>query len=198
MKGRVAAGLGQTYDRPMEQAIGPYRVADLERMPEEERWELIEGELVMSPTPRLMHQKVAYRLAVGFARLEEAGQASVFVSGTGVFLAAHTVLAPDLVVMSPKSRERFSERGIEGPADLVVEVLSPSTKKRDLAQKRRLYAAYGVGEYWIVHPTEQWVEVLSLHDGDYRVDARYTPPEVLRSRAFPTVGLPLAWLFAPV
>ena len=184
----------------MESAIGPYRIKDLERMPEGERWELIEGHLVMNPPfPRLMHQKVILRLLLRLGeQLEVPGIASVFPSNTGLFLADHTALGPDLVVVSPERQERFSERGIEGAPDLVVEVLSRSTRKRDEGVKRRLYAQYGVREYWIVHPLEAWVEVLVLRDGTFVTEGegRQTPPAPLRSGIFPDLAIPLSQLFA--
>ena len=183
----------------MLEQVGPYRLRDYLRLPEWERWELLEGELVMNPPPTLMHQKVGMRLAYCLVeQVEDAGHGWVFSAPTGVFLSDVSAPEPDVVMVRKEKRALMTKRAIEGAPDVVVEVLSPSTKKRDLQLKRRLYAKYGIGEYWVVHPDEAWVEVLVLQRGRYVRKARLTPPDVLRTDTFPTVAVPLEQVFRPL
>jgi Uma2 family endonuclease len=85
-----------------------------------------------------------------------------------VFFAGADPVEPDIVVFLPESRARGVTRGVEGPPDLLIEVLSPSNRSHDLITKRALYARGGVREYWIVDPENRTVDVLTLDRGALR------------------------------
>jgi Uma2 family endonuclease len=94
----------------------------------------------------------------------------------------------------------LNEANLRGAPDLVVEVLSPSTRRRDLSSKLRLYERSGVAEYWVIDPEEDTVEVYRLDEGGYRLEARLSSDEghTLSSPLFPGWAIALEELFHPL
>ncbi|MGH9188041.1 MAG: Uma2 family endonuclease [Acidimicrobiales bacterium] len=129
------------------------------------RWELVDGALVVNPAPAWQHQR-AVAVLFSALRAEVPGADEVFVSPVGVRLGIETVVEPDLAVVH---RSSLGERLIEGVPILVVEVLSPSNRPYDLVTKRDLYARNGIRWYWIADPAVPSVTVLRL-DGDAYVE----------------------------
>jgi len=135
----------------------------------EGRWELIGGMAYptygMAPAPSLDHQRINARLLVAiFTALETLGKhgggtCEVFAAPVDVFLGKD-VFQPDLVVVCDEAKK--TPRGIEGPPDLVVEILSPTTQSKDWTRKRWAYEAAGIPEYLIVDPDERVGELLHL------------------------------------
>lgn len=137
----------------------------------EGRWELIDGVAFdMTPAPSLEHQRVASLLhlrigtALEIGRKASGGNCEAFFAPIDVFLGGG-VVQPDLVVVCDDARK--TEKGIVGPPDLVVEILSPRTASRDHTRKRWLYEAAGVPEYLIVDPEVRVALLLRLKDGRY-------------------------------
>jgi len=160
---------------------------DLATLPDDgQRYEILDGELVVSPAPSLRHQRVLTQLLKQLFALEYTGRATIWVGPTDVKLSPTRVVEPDVVVVSHARREILREQAIEGAPDLVVEVVSPSNRKHDLTVKRRFYARIGVREYWIVDPESETVEVLALADGvlGYRQDQWAGPGDRVRSVVF--------------
>ena len=147
-----------------------YTIADWEGW--EGRWELINGEAYdMTPAPSFEHQEISISLASAIlVLLKEAkrkgggGHCQVLTAPLDVFLPSGVVQPDILVVCDPA---KISKRGIEGAPDLVVEILSPSTSKKDFTWKRWAYQAAGVPEYLIVDPEEHWGLLLRLENGQY-------------------------------
>ena len=142
--------------------------SDLQATPNDgKRYELLQGELLVTPSPSTVHQRVSRRLQ---RQLEDYfhGRAigEVFDAPLDVIFTPHDVLEPDLLVVADQSH--VSKRGIEGPPLLVVEILSPSTRKFDLGPKYRRYAELGVQHYWIVDPDGKRVDCHKLADGAFR------------------------------
>ena len=137
------------------------------------RYELVYGELLVTPSPSPMHQRISRRL---LRQLEDYFQeraiGEVFYAPLDVILTPHDVFEPDLLVAADPSH--VSKRGIEGPPLLVVEILSPSTRYVDRGIKSRRYAELGVPHYWIVDPDERRVECFRLAAGAFTpvVDAQ--------------------------
>ncbi len=118
-----------------------------------QRHEIVEGEHYVTPVPTTTHQRVSGNLFVALhSQLRERGIAEVFSAPTDVILSDTTVVQPDLVVVRMSRSGAISERGIEGPPDLVIEILSPNTSGRDEFLKKAAYAKAGVPEYWLVDP----------------------------------------------
>ena len=135
--------------------------AEFARLPDDgNRYEVIGGELYVTPGPRRVHQEVAARLQFelrGFATVQQ--RLGPVLGPLDVIFAEGDYLAPDLMFIREDHLGYETERGFEGPPDLVVEVLSPTTALRDRTIKRERYAAYGVPEYWIVDVEARRVEV---------------------------------------
>ena len=146
-------------------------VDDLEAIPEEhegDRQELIYGELVVSPPPVLRHQIISGNIYSAIDRLvRDSELGTLFHPPTGVRFAADSLLIPDICFVARDRRDVMGVKTIDIPPDLVVEILSPGTRRRDLNDKCELYARFGVREYWIVDPDKRSVTVLTLVDGVY-------------------------------
>ena len=129
------------------------------------RYEVIEGELVVNASPIPRHQQIALRIGGRIdLYFENHGSGQVFVAPLDVVLADDVVLQPDVMIVSAARMQVVGPTHIHGAPDLVVEVLSDRTRKRDETVKRKLYERYGVNEYWIVDPAGNIVKI-------YRRDA---------------------------
>jgi Uma2 family endonuclease len=148
--------------------VGPYRAADYWKLPEGAPVELMRGEFVMSPAPITLHQVVVVLLAELLSAVSRRSGGFALCAPADVVLSDTTILQPDLLYVSRQRRSIIGDR-INGPPDLVIEVLSPGTERRDRVQKLDLYAQYGVPEFWIVDPKAQNIEFLLLDNGRYVV-----------------------------
>src|SRR5438093_5402169 len=137
---------------------------DYEGMPQgPPYYQVVEGDLVMSPSPETYHQSIAGRIysqILGFLEKKPIGE--VFIAPLDVFLTDVNVYQPDVVFVSNRRRSMITEHGIEGAPDLVVEILSPGTARFDKGSKRKVYARTGVQELWLVNPELRLVEVYEL------------------------------------
>jgi Uma2 family endonuclease len=160
--------------------------AEFARLPDDgKRYEVIDGELYVTPSPTSIHQQVSLRLAVLFAGYCETRDAGIaFHAPYDVILGEGDYVVPDLLFVR-RDRERFVIRAdaAVGPPDLLVEILSPSTAGRDKGVKRDRYAAYGVAEYWIVDTDAKRIEVYRLTGGELASVA--AEDDLLRYRPMP-------------
>ena len=149
-----------------------YTFADCLTWPENERIELIDGEAVMMSLPSTVHQKISGELFRQLANFLEGKKCEVFPAPFGVRLFekdgdspenVDTMVEPDISVIC--DRDKLDRHGCKGAPDLIVEILSPSTQRRDRLIKLELYQRAGVREYWLVSPEEQTVQVLLLTNG---------------------------------
>ena len=151
-----------------------FTYADHRNWPDDERWELIDGEAyAMSPVPTISHQTLAGQL---FRQIDEAldgAPCRALISPVDVLLPAPdeaddrstTVVQPDILVVCDPAK--LTERNVRGAPDWIIEVLSPATARHDHITKRALYERAGVREYWLVHPVDRIVTVYTLNDGQY-------------------------------
>lgn len=142
--------------------------AEFARLPSEggTRHEVIAGELVVAPAAGVRHQRTVTDVAVllsTFVRAHDLGE--VFVGPVDLLFAEGDYLEPDVVVVLHERLHLLSDRGIEGPPDLVIEVVSPSTAARDRGPKLERYRHYGVPEYWIVDGDARSIEVWRFATG---------------------------------
>ena len=160
--------------------VGPYRAADYWKLPEGEPIELIRGRFVVSPSPIPRHQMILLLLSERFLQIARGSGGIVFFAPMDVVLSDDTILQPDLLYVS-KQRRQIVQRRVEGPPDLVVEIIS-GTARRDRVEKLDLYAQYGVAEYWIVDPQSQVIEFLINEGGRFVVQSpandRYQSPRL--------------------
>ncbi|HEV3457385.1 MAG TPA: Uma2 family endonuclease [Thermoanaerobaculia bacterium] len=168
--------------------LGPYRREDYEALPDEPHCELIRGRFYLSPAPALLHQIVVLWLARYFADLAEASGGLAAVAPVDVPLAIHSIVQPDVIYVTA-ARRRIVGARLEGLPDLVIEVLSPGTKRRDRGEKLALYAESAIREYWIVDPEAKQIEFLVNEDGRFVVSV--PSGSEYRSASIPEVRLDL-------
>lgn len=135
--------------------------------------EKINGEIIMmAPRPTVNHTRVSFNIAYLFKDYLHGKRCEAFSDGIDVHLDEKTIVIPDaMIVCNP---DIVKSDGIYGAPDLIVEVLSPSTARRDRGIKKDLYEKYGVKEYWIVSPNDKSIEVFLLENDKYILDNVYT------------------------
>jgi Uma2 family endonuclease len=149
-----------------------WRYADLLEMPEDpsRRYEILEGELFVSPSPSINHLLVVTELHGRLLRhVDDRKLGLVSASPADVKRSEYAVVVPDIFFIR-QARMRIIRRGeqtILEPPDLAVEVVSPASVHRDRARKFVFYAEFGVPEYWIVDPLQRTFDALRLQDGSY-------------------------------
>ncbi len=152
------------------------------KTPDDQRWELLNGELIMAPSPNTVHQRTAFRLGRLLADFVEGMDlGDVFIAPLDVILSEVNVVQPDLLFISNARHHILTDANVQGAPDLVVEILSPSTASRDWRTKLDLYAEYGVQEYWVVDPDAQRVWVMARTEGSLVEVAHYGPSDTLTS-----------------
>jgi Uma2 family endonuclease len=135
------------------------------RLPDDgNRYEVIAGELYVTPAPRTAHQEVLTRLIETMGPFVRGNRLGRLLPGADVLFAEGDYLEPDLVFVRQQRREIVRPRGIEAAPDLVIEILSDSTAGRDRGIKRERYAMFGVSEYWIVDADAKYFEIYRLND----------------------------------
>jgi Uma2 family endonuclease len=168
--------------------VGPYRAADYWQLPEGEPVELIKGRLVVSPSPSVLHQTIVLLLSrILDSAAQKTGSKALF-APMDVTLSDDTILQPDLLYIA-KSRRHIIKQRVEGPPDLVIEIIS-GTSRRDRVEKLDLYAKYEVGEYWIVDPQAQHIEFLINEAGRFVVESPSN--DRYESRRLPEVEIQIA------
>jgi len=160
------------------------------------RYELIHGEVHLTPAPNAKHQYVVHNLDVSLSLyLQKNKLGEVWEAPPDVRLGEDTALQPDLIFISNARAAIIQENWIAGAPDLVVEVLSPSTAAYDRATKLPIYAEAGVPEVWLIDSQAKTVEVVNLQGKKYFVEATHAGDQVLASNLFPGWQLSLTDLF---
>ena len=158
-------------------------------------FEIINGKALMSPAPELFHQRWARKIFLAVERHVEAGKlGEVFFAPVDVILDEHNVVQPDLIFIANANAGLLERRGIMGAPDLVVEIISPTSLRRDRYDKRELYARFGVKEFWLADVANQSIEVLLLKSGSYQLFSCATGTGKIRSEVLPGFELDLAAL----
>jgi Uma2 family endonuclease len=162
---------------------------------DEVRFEIIGGRAFMSPSPELFHQQWVGDLFAAIRQHVTAHKlGKLFVAPIDVVLDRENVVQPDLVYVSTANAGLLERRGIMGAPDLVVEVISPGSLRRDRYEKRELYARFGVKEFWLADVANRSIEVLSLQAGGYRLSSCATGEGKIRSGVLAGFELDLAQL----
>lgn len=165
----------------------PSNYAEYLSLHDDERWEIIDGVAFnMTPAPTTLHQRVVRRLSGEFYRNLEGKSCEYFIAPFDVRLVADgksdeeikNVVQPDLIVICDPSK--IDERGCKGSPDLIVEVLSPSTAKKDRTEKLRLYRKAEVKEYWIIDPFNETVEVYAFHENRFADATVYVKEDMIQ------------------
>lgn len=174
----------------------PLTYEDLAQTPDDgNRYEIIDGELIVNPAPVPKHQQVSYRLSRLFGDVVDArGLGTVYYAPLDVRLSPYDIVQPDLVFIAEERSAIIGPTFIDGAPDLLVEILSPSSRARDDLRKARLYAASGVRDYWLVDLETPSITVHALNGHRYEP----VPAEAgrVRSLVLPDLVVDVAALFA--
>ncbi len=160
-------------------------VQDYLQLPEGARYQLLNGEIIMSPSPNRQHQKLVLKLGSLILQwCEEKKIGEVYVAPCDVFLDDENVVQPDLFFFASNRLHLLSDRGAEAAPDLVIELLSPSNAYYDLRYKLDLYEKFGVQEYFIVDPEDNTVVAYRLEED--RLKEQYREKGIIRSSLLQT------------
>ncbi len=173
-----------------------YTYEDYLKTPDDKRYELINGELLMTPSPIPKHQLISGRLEFklrGFVKENKFGE--VFYAPCDVYLDDENVVQPDILFISKHRLNIIGEKNIQGAPDLAIEILSDYSVYRDTIQKKRLYARFGVKEYWIVIPEEEEIEVYILKGEAYQLYKTYTKVDILEAPSLKGLKIGLKEIF---
>ena len=132
------------------------------------RVELIDGNIYMFATPTRRHQAISGEMSVQLSSHLRGKRCKVYAGPISVRLEKDTVVVPDIIVVCDPNK--LTKAGVEGPPDLIIEILSSSTARHDKLTKFALYKRTGVAEYWIVDPTDNTISAYRLSDGDYKAN----------------------------
>lgn len=170
---------------------------DYQQLPGDKRYQIIDGDLLMTPAPLTIHQDIVRNLTVLLsAYLSQKKLGKLLISPVDVILSDEDIVQPDLVFISEKRLNIVTAQNIQGPPDLVIEILSPSSKKMDREIKLKLYEKHGVYEYWIVDPDAQSIEVFNLTDDGLKLLRAYPKGTHLSSPLFPDIKLSVEKVFS--
>ncbi len=159
-----------------------YTYKDYLNTSDDERYELIEGDMLMTPAPSTIHQRISRKIEFMLEKfVTENDLGEVFYAPCDVYLDDDNVVQPDILFISKERSNIIAEKNIQGAPDLVIEIISESTAYRDFVQKKKLYAKFRVKEYWIVIPEEESIEVHVLKDNIYTLHKSYGREETLES-----------------
>jgi Uma2 family endonuclease len=187
-----------TKERPSPDRERRYTVDDYMRLDDDQRYELIDGELLLTPAPNQFHQVILGNIhAVLRAHVRERKLGQVLLAPFDVVLGNFDVVQPDVLFVSSARMKILADgKNAKGAPDLAVEILSKSTRSRDLVRKRALYARSGVTHLWFVDPEPRTLMQFVLDGRDYRETARVTPPGIFTSALFPDLPLDLDEVFS--
>ena len=161
------------------------------------RFEILEGVLVREPSPSTQHQRISrelgWQLKGYFDRRDPEGE--LFFAPLDVTLTPRNVLQPDLIFVSGARREIIRPERIDGPCDLVIEIISPANRHKDRLQKMEIYRKAAIPHYWIADPEENTLEALMLEGSSYILAATGSPGARFIHPCFPELELDLDKIF---
>jgi len=173
---------------------GPLTYEDYVELPDDgKQYEILDGELFVSPAPVPRHQAVSRNLLLILGRfVADHRLGTIFYAPIDLILAENTIAQPDLLFIRAGRESIVTERAVEGPPDLVVEILSPSSNRKDRTTKAGLYARFGIAWYWIADPIERTIEIYELEGDRYRLVSVTAADAIVTSPLFPGLEIRLA------
>jgi len=176
---------------------GSWTYDDYAALPDDgQRYEIVNGVLLMTPAPTPNHQSISARLTYYLLmHVELAGLGRVFPGPIDVELGPKNVFQPDIVVLLNAHLNKVAAKRIVGAPDLVAEIASPSTAVVDRVTKYEIYARAGIPEYWIVKPNNRTIEVLILENGEYYSSGIFQGEQLLPSRIVPELPVRVEQFF---
>lgn len=162
------------------------------------RHEIIDGEHYVTAAPFVRHQRLVLRLALSLGgHVKEHRLGEVLLAPTDIVLSPHDIVQPDLLFISNERSAIVEEKNIQGAPDLVIEILSESTRRLDQVIKREAYERWGVLEYWMFNPRRKDTDVWErTAEGLLRRKSLLTAAgDVLTTPLLPGLEIPLAEIF---
>ena len=166
---------------------------DYYKLDDARRYEIIGGNLLMAPSPDTWHQDWLNDLNFllrPFVRKHKLGE--LFIAPLDVVLDEENTVQPDIIFVAAANLKIVQRRAIFGTPDLLVELISPSSVRRDRYDKKSLYARFGVREYWIADPANRSIEVLALKAGRYELHCAAEEKGKLTSLVLPGLEFDLS------
>ena len=175
-----------------------YTVDDYMMLEEGAPFQLINYDLIMSPSPLAVHQQILFALSeiIVLYNIQQGRKGQWMYSAMDVKFDEGNVLQPDILYISEERKSEIIKERIEGAPDLVIEILSPSNAYYDLRQKKDIYEKYGVKEYIIIDPIAQNADLYSLKDGLYYLRQQAKKDEVLKSVLLSGLSFGLVKIFS--
>jgi len=195
----TAGGVLVKEKRAIYSKQGAYTYEDYLKLQAEPgyRYEILDGFLVKEPSPSIQHQRVSreleFRLKVFFNEFDPEGE--IFNAPLDVTLGNSNVVQPDILFISSARREIMRTERIDGPCDLVVEIMSPSTHRKDRLKKMEIYRKAGIPHYWLVDPEETILEAYLLKEENYLLIFTGGPEDEFTHPEFPGLSLNLEKIF---
>ena len=174
-----------------------YTYEDYLNTPDDQRHELIEGELIMAPSPVTYHQWISRKIEFELEKfVEEKNLGYVFDAPLDVYFDDTNLLQPDILFIAKNRLDIIGEKNIQGAPDLAIEILSETTAYRDLVKKKKIYAKFGVKEYWIVDPVERTIKLYTLKETSFVLMKSFAKNETFESALLHGFTMDLENVFA--
>lgn len=172
--------------------------SDYQRLPDDgRRYEILDGELSMSPSPQTLHQRVLLNLGFELhAHVRRRKLGEIFLAPYDVVLTAHDIVSPDLIFVANANRSIVTTRNIRGVPDLLIEIISPNRPALDTRKKKSTYQRCRVPNYWILDPVKQSLIEYVLADAEYEARSEKSASAILTSSIFPKLKLRLDRVWA--
>lgn len=173
-----------------------YTYEDYLKTPDDKRYELIEGDLLITPSPVPNHQRISRKIEFILEKfVTQNNLGEIFDAPCDVYLDDENVVQPDILFITHERRDIIGEKNIQGAPDLAIEIISENSAYRDVVQKKRLYTRFGVKEYWIVIPESEEIEVYILKDNTYQLHKSYDKGDILESPSLKGLNIALKEIF---
>ena len=174
-----------------------YTVDDYSLLEEGAPFQLINYDLIMSPSPLAIHQQILFSLSeiIVLYAIKQERRGQWLYSLMDVKFDDGNILQPDILYIAEERIPELIKDRIEGAPDLIIEILSPSNAYYDLRQKKDIYEKYGVKEYIIIDPVQENADLYLLKDGAYYLHQKAQKTEVLNSLLLPGFGIQLSKFF---
>lgn len=174
-----------------------YTYEDYLQTPDDERYELIEAELIMNPSPITYHQWISRKIESELEKfVEEKKLGFVFDAPLDVYFDDTNLLQPDILFIAKNRLDIIGEKNIQGAPDIIIEILSEATAYRDLVKKKKIYAKFGVKEYWIIDPVEKTVDLYTLEKQGFVLMKSFARNETFESALLHGFSVELEKVFA--
>ncbi|MEW6171990.1 MAG: Uma2 family endonuclease [Bacillota bacterium] len=173
-----------------------YTYEDYRKLPEGAPYQLVGGELVLTPAPGTYHQIISFNLGLAMGNIVVSKRLGrILFAPIDVYLEETETYQPDIIFIARERMEIIEPARINGAPDLVAEILSPTTAYYDLRKKYKVYEKCGVSEYWIVDPEEKSVQIFLLKEGKFALDQEAATQGTVTSRVIEGFTISLETIF---